>query len=196
MITCFLIGGYIYKSADGGKVFCDKLFSTASSRPVKILDCLFGNEEGSWKKKYQNHKQFFLNNSSEFELELATIKNFIEQLKKSDVLFLQGGNPQLILSLLDASGDWIKELKGKVLIASSGGVDAIATYYGVGKTMNIGEGRGLLPIKFIPHWKSEYYSLEEEIDWENLKEKLQSYKENIELVVLGDTEFLIKEIRS
>jgi hypothetical protein len=63
----------------------------------------------------------------------------------------------------------------------------------VGKTMNIGEGFGLLSIKFIPHWKSEYYAHGVEIDWDKLKENIKSYKDDLELITLGDGEFKVFE---
>ena len=52
---------------------------------------------------------------------------------------------------------------------------------------------GLLPIKFIPHWKSDYYGQKANIDWDALLEKLKSYKENLEVITLTDGQFVVIE---
>jgi hypothetical protein len=193
MTKYILIGGYIHKAEDGGKAFCEEMIKGIQSRPVKILDCLFARNEDTWEAKFKDDREFFERNLQDFEIELASPGTFIEQVKNSDVIFFQGGTPRLLMSHLDADGAWIKELGGKVLVGSSGGADTIAKYYAVGKTSNIGEGLGLLPIKFIPHWKSAEYAQGLDIDWDALFEKLKTYKEDLEVVTVEDVEFVIFE---
>ncbi len=188
-----LIGGYIHKAEDGGKAFCEELIKSIEHRPIKILDCLFARTEDSWPAKLNDDRIFFAKNMLDFQLELASPATFLDQLKNSDVVFFQGGTPHLLMSQLDPNIDWGKELQEKILVGSSGGADTIAKYYAVGKTGNIGQGLGLLPIKFIPHWKSVEYAQEIVIDWEALFEKLQSHKEPLEIVTAGDTEFVVFE---
>jgi peptidase E len=154
---------------------------------------LFGSERETWEQKLDDHFEFFSNNLGAFELNLAIPERFIQQIKDSDIIFLQGGHPKLLMSILESTGNWINELEGKILVGSSGGADVVSKYYGVGKTMNIGEGFGLLSIKFIPHWKSEYYAHGVEIDWDKLKENIKSYKDDLELITLGDGEFKVFE---
>ena len=61
-------------------------------------------------------------------------------------------------------------------------------YFGVGKSTRLGEGLGLLPIKLIPHWESDY-SAGLIIDWDSLLNNLDKYKENLEVLTLKDGEF-------
>ncbi len=79
-----------------------------------------------------------------------------------------------------------------MLVGSSGGADTICKYYGVGKTLNIGEGLGLLNVKFVPHWKSDY-GQGLKIDWDTLLDKLKSYKEDLEIITLREGEFAVIE---
>ena len=193
MTRYILIGGYIHRSPDGGKAFCDELVK-AFEKPIRILDCLFARETDSCETKFQDDKEFFSKNlGNDFILELANENNLIEQLKNSDVLFFQGGSPRKLIAALEKTGDWVSELDGKTLVGSSGGADAICKYYGVGKTSNIGEGTGLLPIKFIPHWKSDYYADGLEIEWDSLLEKLKLHGEDLQIITLGDEEFKVIE---
>ncbi|MEK7150032.1 MAG: Type 1 glutamine amidotransferase-like domain-containing protein [Patescibacteria group bacterium] len=190
MIKYILIGGHIHKAQDGGKAFCDELIKDTDGKQIKILDCLFARPLQEWDTKFQDDKNFFQEHLQNFEIELATPENFLEQVKKSDIIFFQGGVPHQLMSIIATNGDWVKELDGKVLVGSSGGADAICKYYGVGKTSNIGEGLGLLPIKFIPHWKSDY-APGIVINWDELFNKLKTHKENLKIVTLGEGEFIV-----
>lgn len=190
MTKYILIGGQIHKADDGGKAFCEELIKNATNKPIKILDCLFGRAKEEWKEKFENDTDFFSKNLESFELALASPEKFIDQMKNSDVIFFQGGIPGMFMSILNTIPNWQNELEGKVLVGSSGGADTIVKYYGVGKTMNIGNGLGLLPIKFIPHWKSDY-AKGLNIDWDMLLEELKFYKEKLETIVLKEGEFLV-----
>ena len=192
MIKYVLAGGSMHKALDGGKSFCEEVIKGISGKPVKILDCLFARDRSDWDGRLKDDQDFFSKNIKDFELELAIPGKFLEQVKNSDVVFFQGGVPRQLVSLLPVTDDWIKELQGKVLVGSSGGADVISKYYGVGKTGNIGEGLGLLPIKIIPHWKSDY-DQELTINWDSLFEKLKAHKDDLEIVVLREGEFKIIE---
>ncbi len=192
MTKYILIGGYIYKAQDGGKAFCEELVKGINNRPIKILDCLFARSNDDWKDRFKNDHDFFSKFIKDFKLELALPENFIDQLKNSDVLFFQGGDPELLISVLETVGDWREELNGKTIVGSSGGADAISKYYGVIKNLDVGEGLGLLPIKFIPHWKSNYnQKINEKID--SFLETLKLYKENLETITLMDGEYIVIE---
>lgn len=190
MIKYILIGGRIHNAEDKGKAFCEELMKGFDGESIKILDCLFAQPQDGWETKFSDDKNFFSQHLKNFEIELALPEKFIDQIKTSDVVFFQGGAPRQLMSILGTTSGWIEELDGKTLVGSSGGADTICKYYGVGKTGNIGEGLGLLPIKFIPHWKSDY-APGVDIDWENLLEKLKNYKEVLKLFVVRDGEFIV-----
>ena len=139
MITYILIGGHIDRAQDGGQAFCKELITSVSERPIKILDCLFGRSEDSWKERFEYDENFFLKNLNTFELELAVPEKFIEQVKNSDVIFFQGGDPSRIIACLSTMAHWINECDGKVIVGSSAGADILVQYYGVGKTFSIRE---------------------------------------------------------
>lgn len=187
-----LIGGYIYKAQDGGKAFCEELTKDINNKPIKILDCLFARVKEDWEGRFKHDYLFFSKFIKDIKLELASPEKFIDQLKYSDVLFFQGGDPKLLISILETTGDWKKELNGKTIVGSSGGADVISKYYGVIKSLNVGEGLELLPIKFIPHWKSNYgQRTDEEMD--SLLVKLRLYKDDLEVVTLKDGEYKVIE---
>lgn len=162
------------------------------NEPVKILNCLFARDKDSWEGKLKENKDFFSKHINNFELILADPDRFVEQVKSADVIFLQGGYTQSLINKLLENRDWIKYLDGKTVAGSSAGGDAIAKYYSVLKTSRVGDGLGLLPIKFIPHWKSDYSDDEvRDIDWNAELIKIKEYKEDLPIYTLAEGEFKV-----
>lgn len=193
MTKFILSGGYYHKTPDGGKAFCEEIVRDIQSKPVKILDCLFGRPEDIWSQKVQDDQAFFMKHTQEVELEIASVDHLTDQIKNNDVIFFQGSRPEDIINILNTIPDWKSALENKVVVASSGGASMLCTYFGVGKTLRLGEGLGILPIKFIPHWKSDY-GVGATIDWDTLYKDLFSYKEELNVVTLSDGEFKVFHI--
>ncbi len=194
MTKYILVGGYIHRATDGGKAFCEELIKGVESKPVKILDCMFARSRDSWEEKIQEDTIFFSKFIKDFELELAQPEIFVEQVKRSDVIFLRGGETRPLIDALSKDPSWIQELNGKVLAGSSAGGDVIAKYYAVGKTgRTSGEGLGLLNVKFIPHWESDTFK-EYGISWDELLKGLKEHKENLPVYTVKEGEFKTFEI--
>jgi peptidase E len=192
MTKYILVGGYVHKAPDEGKDFCEELIKGIDKKPVKILDCMFARKKKDWQESIGKDQMFFSKFIKDFELELADPNKFTEQVKKSDVIYLRGGYTSPLMELLSKDKSWIKELQGKVLVGTSAGADAIAKYYTVLKTHRIGDGLGLLPIKFIPHWNSDYSDEEvKDIDWSEELKKLKDYKEDLLIYTLKEGEFKV-----
>lgn len=105
---------------------------------------------------------------------------------------MQGGYTEPLIKKLSENVGWIKYLDGKTIVGSSAGGDAIAKYYSVLKTGRVGDGLGLLPIKFIPHWKSDYSDDEvSDINWDAELKKIKEYKEDLPIYKLREGEFKV-----
>jgi len=193
MTKYILAGGYIHKAPDGGRAFFEELVRGFGDKgPVKILNCLFARDEDSWASKLEENREVFSKYIDNFELILANPEKFVEQVKAADIIFLQGGYTKPLVDKLRENGDWIKYLDGKTVAGSSAGGDAIAKYYSVLKTSRVGDGLGLLPIKFIPHWKSDYSDDEvRDIDWEAELIKMKGYREDLPIYTLAEGEFKV-----
>lgn len=192
MTKYILVGGYFPKAPDNGKAFLVELIK-GHNKPVKILDCLYARPKELWDKLFLEDKEFFSKfiPKEDFEMQLANIKKFIEQVKWADVIFLKGGTTKDLMESLNKTPNWTNYLDNKTLAGTSAGADVISKYYGVGKTGRVnGVGLGLLPIKFIPHWKSnssQYLNA----NWENILEGLKNYKEDLPIYTLAEGEFKV-----
>ena len=193
MTKYILVGGRVHGAEDGGKSFVYQLVKGIHHKP-KILICLFAVEKELWQERFKGDQEFFGKFLTDFELELADENKFSEQVKNNDILFIRGGYTQSLMELLTKNISWIKELNEKVVAGTSAGAEAIAKYYFVTKTKRNGDGLGLLPLKFIPHWKSAYFDDESlNIDWDKIYTDFKNYKEDLELVVLKEGEFKVFE---
>lgn len=192
MTKYILAGGAIHKALDNGKAFIEELVKDAPNKPVRILICLFAVSKDLWIEKFEGDQEFFSKFISNFELELADEEIFTEQVKKSDVVFIRGGYTKPLIELLSRDLSWAQEIEGKIIAGTSAGAEAIAKYYHVTKTNRTGTGLGLLNIKFVPHWESNFFDGEKHnVDWNKIYTDFKNYKEDIELLTLKDGEFRV-----
>ncbi len=176
---------------DGGADFCQELVR-GFDEPVKILECLFARPREIWKKVFDDAKIFYAEHlgDKKFILELADKNKFSEQVKWADAIYLRGGdNESDLIDLLKKNQDWQKELDGKTLAGSSAGADAMSKYFYDLDNLKLNEGLGILPIKVLVHYQSDYNS--PNIDWEKAYEELKNYKEDLPIVTLREGEFKV-----
>lgn len=192
MTKYILIWGHISKAPDGGKSFCEEMIKGIKNKPIKILDCMFASPEDSWSEDIKKSHKFFSQHLNDFELELADISSFTEQVRHSDIIFLRWWYVSSLLEILTKNKTRTKELDGKVLLGTSAGADVIAKYYYVLKTLRTGDGLWLLPIKFIPHWKTKVFDgVEQNIDFDKALKEIKNYKEDLPIITLKEWEFIV-----
>ncbi|MFA5022713.1 MAG: Type 1 glutamine amidotransferase-like domain-containing protein [Candidatus Paceibacterota bacterium] len=184
-----LVGGYPKKALDGGKAFTEELIK-GFKEPVKILECLFARPRDNWDEAFNQDKDFFINNlpGKRLEFQLADPEKFREQVAWADAIYIRGGASEaVLLELQKQSEGWEKELPGKTLAGSSAGAHAISKYYYGLDDLKIGEGLGLLSLKIIVHYGSDYNA--PNIDWNKAEIELKQYKEDLPLIKLAEGQF-------
>lgn len=193
MTKYILAGGFIHRAPDGGQAFCQELVAGfGQGRPVKILNCLFARNPESWADKLLENREYFSRYLDNFELILADPERFTAQVKEADVILLQGGYTRVLMEKLLNNPDWTRYLDGKTVAGSSAGGEVIAKYYCVLKTGRIGDGLGLLPIKFVPHWQADYADDEvSDIDWQAEYQKIKEYQEDLPIYTLTEGQFVV-----
>ena len=192
MTKYVLVGGYPRKAVDGGKAFFNELIKGFNNKPVKILDCLFARPTETWNHVFNEDKDFFLKYLSEgsFEIHLADVDKFTEQVKWADAIFIKGGNTEELLKLLTKNDEWLNYLNNKTLAGTSAGAEVIAKYYYNLETLKFSDGLGLLPIKVLVHWNSDYNA--PNIDWNKSLQGLKDYKDKeLPVYLLAEGEFKV-----
>lgn len=193
MTKYILIGGYPHKAADGGKAFCEELVKDFEE-PAKILICLFARPEENWPTAFAQDQEFYTRNlpNTKFELQLAKTENFIKQMEWANAIYIRGGTTAVLMERLKQSGDWVSALKGKTLAGSSAGADLIAKHYYDLDTLKLGSGLGLVPVKTLVHYGSNYNA--PNIDWDKAEVELDNYKEKLEILKLPEGGFKVISI--
>lgn len=195
MTKYILVGGYVNKTEDGGKAFYEEIVKGFDKKPVKILDCMFARPKEEWDETFKKDKLLFTQYIKDFELELASNENFIEQFKNSDVIFFRGGFTKILSEALNKNTEWLNYLEGKTIAGTSAGAEVLSKYYHILKSNRKDDGFGLVPVKVIPHWQSNFFDGEEyNLDWDKIIQELKDYKEDLPILTLKEGEFKVFEI--
>lgn len=194
MTKFILIGGYPHKAADGGKAFCEELVKGASE-PVKFLDCLFARPEETWEKGHAQDKELFGSNLPNKRVDMvpADPTEFIEQLHWADVIYIRGGSNDALREALNKQESWVEALEGKTLAGSSAGANMLSKYFWSPDSLKCGDGLGILPVKVIVHYGSEYNA--PNVDWNKAEVELRAYKEDLPILKLPEGGFEVREIQ-
>ena len=102
---------------------------------------------------------------------------------------MRGGDTEQLVKTLGSIEGWREGLSGKTFAGSSAGADAIGKYYYGLDAQKVGEGLGLLAIKVIPHYRSNYNA--PNIDLNKTYSELNNYQEDLPLVTLKEGEFKV-----
>lgn len=187
MTKFVLVGGYSNKSPDNGEAFAKELVE-GFDQPVRILVCLFARPVGEWEETFQKDKLLFASKlKQKVLLELADPTRFVEQVKNTDVLYFRGGRTKTLIEALKDAKDWEKELTDKTVAGSSAGVNFLARYYYSLDDLEIREGLGVLPMKALVHYKSDYNA--PNIDWENAYQELKDFGEDLPILAIPEGKF-------
>lgn len=155
-----------------------------------ILLVYFSRPETIWGDLEKSDKERFINYTNNREAVFLVASNdiniFKAQIKKSDVLYFRGGEPQKIVDTIKSiSDEFLSLLDGKVCAGSSAGVMFLSNY---SKSHERVWQRylGLLPINSFVHYSEEKHrAVIEEF-------KKKHFENNNEYILLPDTEFVIK----
>lgn len=160
-----------------------------SNKPKFVL-CNFAQGREYWEPKFAAYSDMIRVDMPEglkpsFELAMPDI--FVKQCQKADIIYFHGGDDYLLkywMGQFDVAGLF----KDKVVATNSASSDMLATHYWTCDWRQCGDGFGILPIKFIPHYKSNFGDDDPRgpIDWD------KAYKE---LKVYGNTKLSILALR-
>lgn len=194
MTKFILVGGYPQKASDGGKSFCEEL-TKGLAEPIKILDCLFARAEENWEKAYGQDKEFFSANlpGKQVQVVLAQKETFVKQIREADAIYVRGGATRTLKEILNSIPGWVEAIAGKPFAGSSAGADALSRHYYNLDTLELEDGLGLVDVKMIPHWNSDYNA--PNIDWEDAKHRLQQYGGEFPVLTLAEGEFVVRETK-
>ncbi len=192
MTRYILVGGYPRKAQDGGRAFAEELVKGFDGE-IRILECLFARPRENWDEAYKEDTEFFTKHlpKKHLEFQMALPERFAEQVRWANAIYIRGGaSEKILIELQGQSEGWQKELDGKTLAGSSAGAHAIARYYYDLDDLRVREGLGLLEVKVLVHYRSNYNA--PNIDWNKAYGELSNHEEQLPLFALKEGEFTVK----
>lgn len=180
------------------KKYFAEVFKDLGNEP-KVLLCSFANPREEWEDRFQNYIGDFHNYLAEGVrpiYKMAMPAEFVEQSKEADIIWINGGDDDLVkcrLSKFNLKDIW----KGKVIAVSSASSDVVASSFWTCDWRKCFEGFGLVPIKFIPHFNSDYGNSDPRgaIDWGKAKEELAKYGDkSLPIYSLEEGDFAVFEM--
>ena len=179
MTKYILQSGSLGNARDKGKAFYNEVIEGLGKNP-RILYCLFALPRERWDKFFVYKEGFRGQISDDIkpDFELAMPETFEEQIKNCDVVMIQGGDDHLLqywLRQFDIPKIW--NLEGEVIVGSSAGSDALSNSFWTADWKKCMDGLGIVPVKFIPHYKSSYGTDDPRglIDWDKAHKELENY---------------------
>lgn len=162
----------------------------------KVLVCLFAMPREEWEVKYPEYKAWVLEVAPSAEVLLAMPSKFEQQVEWSEGIYIHGGDDHLASYWL-SKYELAKLFEGKTIAANSAGSISLSMHGWSADWRNCVDGMGLLPIKFIAHYKSDSYTSNDPrgpIDWEAAKDSLAAHGDaDLPLHALEEGDYIVVE---
>lgn len=158
MTKYILHGGFTRKDNDLNRTFFEEVVRDVPDGGT-ILLVYFASKGLDELEKSAEDATNFQKQSHEKNLTflLANEKDFMEQVKKADAIYMRGGSTPKLLEILRKYPDLKECLDGKTFAGSSAGAYAIGCYSPFHDDESGGEvrkGLGLLPLRVVCHYES------------------------------------------
>ncbi len=153
---------------------------------VKFLLVCYSQLEENWQTCLAQDKEKLSKAEPEkiieFEIASKDREEFIQQIKRNDIIFLRGGFTEMLFAGLQGLENRVDLFEEKTVVGTSAGAYWLSKYYSSRSSNKIKHGSGVLNIKVACHYTDEY---------KNKVEDLKHYKEDLPVYVLADSEFAV-----
>jgi peptidase E len=144
-------------------------------------------------KNYDKHLKESVNLKLETKMAMPT--KFVEQCQWADVIIIAGGDDELLQHWM-LKFNIPKIWEGKVVTGLSAGADFLVNSFYTSDWRVVKEGLGIFPIKFIPHYKSDFGKDDPRgpVDWKKAYEELENYGDkSLPIYALEEGDFVVFE---
>lgn len=198
MTKYVLNSGGMANNVPGAKRYIAELVKGLGHRP-RVLFCFFAEKREHWEEKFPKYQKGFSEWAPEQvkpTYELAFPDTFEEQIENNDILYIHGGDDHLLLH-------WLRQFslpkiwEGKVVGTNSASTDALSEYFWPCDWRECKQGLGILPIKAIPHFNSDFGKDDPRgpIDWDKAKRELAQHGDkSLPIYALEEGEFEVFEL--
>ena len=180
------------------KQFHQELVKDIGTAP-KFLLCNFAQGREYWEAKFQGYSDAVAEDMPDGVTPIFTLAmpaTFVKQCQEADIIYFHGGDDHLLKYWM-GQFDMPKIFNGKIVATNSASSDMLAKHYWTCDWRQCGDGFGILPIKFIPHYLSGFGADDPRgpIDWDKAKQELYEYGDKaLPIYALKEGEFKVFEL--
>jgi hypothetical protein len=181
------------------KEFHQELVKDLNNNTPQFLLCMFAQPREDWNIKFGGYSDSILEDMPEGvtpTFDLAMPATFLEQCKKADIIYFFGGDSHLLHYWMEQY-DVPAIFEGKVVATSSAGSQMLAQSFWTCDWRECGDGLGILPIKFIPHYQSNFSPDDPRgpIDWQKAYDDLAAYGDtSLPIHALKEGEYIVMKV--
>jgi hypothetical protein len=195
MTKYILNSGGNKNNLESKKKFHNELVKGLGQHP-KILLCNFAQGREYWEIKYKDYCESISEDVDCAPVyDLAMPESFAAQVAQSEAIYFHGGDDHLVQYWLSKYN--LTELfTDKVIATNSASSDALASSFWTCDWRQVKDGLAVLPIKFIPHYKSDWNDKDPrgKINWAAAYKELKSYgNKDLPIYAMLEGEYLVYE---
>lgn len=197
MTKYVLNSGGIRKAPELKRKFHREIIKDLGKSPT-ILMCNFAQPREYWESKFDAYTTSIIEDIPEDvhpTFIQASPHYFPEQCERADVIYCHGGDDHLLQYWMSKFN--LKTLfAGKVVATNSASSNLVASSYWTCDWRQCGDGFGIVPIKFIPHYESNFGADDPRgpIDWEAAYRELEAYgNTTLPIHALKEGDFIVIE---
>ena len=195
MTKYILAGGNDRKSADFGTKLSEEVYKSVN-RPVKILSCFFSDPEPwQWGLRAKDWEPWFRKYfGDDITYEFALPETFIEQIRRSDCIFLHGGDNDTLINRMQKYSELPSAFEGKTVVGSSAGANYLSHRYWTRSGQQVKQGADVLPVNVMVHCGSSDGSFgQNPNDWESAEASLRDAVGSDDILRIREGNFTIVE---
>lgn len=198
MTKYVLNSGGIKNQPELKKEFHQELIKGLGKIP-KFLLCNFAQGREYWEPKFEGYSYAITEDMPDGVkpvFELAIPDKFIEQCSQADVIYFHGGDDHLLKYWM-SKYDLKSLFTDKVVATNSASSQMLSVAYWTCDWRACGDGFGILPIKFIPHYQSAFGDNDPRgsIDWQQAYSELEAYGDtSLPIYALKEGEYKVFEV--
>lgn len=155
MTKYILHGGFTREDNESNRGFYDEFMKDVPDGGTVLLVYFAARDEKDAEKTnahIQMCKDASIGKTVDFVV--ASREHFIEEIKKADTIFFNGGSTSKLMREMEPFGNFKTSIEGKTIAGSSAGAYMMATYGASHSEEILREGLGLVPVRLICHYQS------------------------------------------
>ena len=159
---------------------------------LKVLSCLFAEKPEEWQAVYAQKSQYYAQVFGDgVQTELADPTKFEDQVDWADVVYIHGGDVDILASYLDKL-DLTKLFKDKIVVGSSAGGEYLCEAYYTMDGREVRVGRGVVHAAMAPHFGADTSDRPGgPTDWDKVKTDLGNLAAGAPTYLLPERDFVV-----